>query len=154
MPKTATQTRIRRTDEWLIADLKAKIEQVKRRAALRMAKRDPALRSIGNAERESKDPVTRQALDEARATLNACLSLNRAAPTTDNGVPRARRSGSAVDADALLEHGRKHPGQRGEQIAAAPGLDTVAMRRVMHELIAAKKVKTKAQRRGMSYHLV
>jgi hypothetical protein len=162
MTKTI-KPRIRRTDEQLITDLQAKILQLKRRAEQKKAKSDPALRhisaalrSIDKAEAESKDPATRQALDDARATLGACLSLNRAAPKADNGVPapKGRRLGRAVDADALLEHVRKHPGQRGEQIATALGIDTNALRPVMHELIDGRKVKTKGQRRGMSYHSV
>ncbi len=161
MAKNTTKTRVRRTDEQLIAGLQAKILELKHRAELKKAKSDPslrhisaALRSIDKAEAESKDPVTRQALDEARATLSACLSLNRAAPKDENGVlvPKAHPSGKALDPDALLEHIRENPGQRGEQIAAALGTDTNSMRRVMHALIAEKKVKTKGQRRGMSYH--
>ena len=161
MSKTPSSTRVRRTDDQLIADLQAKILELKHRAELKKAKSDPslrhigaALRSIDKAEAESKDPVTRQALDEARATLSACLSLNRAAPKAENGVlvPKAHLSGKAVDPEALLDHVRENPGQRGEQIAAALGTDTNAMRRAMHQLIADKKVKTKGQRRGMSYH--
>ena len=54
----------------------------------------------------------------------------------------------------LLEHVRKYPGQRGEHIAAALGTDTRAMRPAMHRLIADKKIKTKGERRGMTYAAV
>ncbi len=163
MARTSTKSRTRRTDEQLIADLQSKIAQVKRRAEQRQAKRDPALRhiaaalrSIGKAEKESKDPATRQALDEAGATLSACLSLSRAVPQADNGVlvPQPRRSVRAVETNELLAHVRKNPGQRGEHIAAAFGTSTTAMRPVMRELIAAKRVRTEGERRGMSYHPV
>jgi hypothetical protein len=161
MAKNTSTTRVRRSDEQLIADLQAKIAHLKNRAEQKKAKSDPALRhisaalrSLDKAEKETKDPTTRQALEDARATLSACLSLNRAAPKGEDGmlVPRARRAAKTVDPTTLLEHVRKNPGQRGEQIAAALGIDTGAMRPVMHDLIAEKKVKTKGQRRGMSYH--
>jgi hypothetical protein len=46
---------------------------------------------------------------------------------------------------------RSNPGQRGEQIAAALAADTKAIRPVMKKLIAAGKVRTEGQRRGMTY---
>ena len=64
---------------------------------------------------------------------------------------RRRRAGSAVDSDALLAHIKKHPGQKGEHIAAALGTTTGAMRPVMKKLIEAKQVRTQGQRRGMTY---
>lgn len=154
----AKKTRVRRTDEQLVADLKAKIAEVKRRAEQKQAKRDPTLRHISAAVRSidkaaagSMDPVTRQALDEARATLSACLSLNHAASKYD---PRSqpRRTRKVLDADVLLEHIRKNPGQRGEEIAAAMGSETAAMRPLMRELIDDGKVRTKGKRRGMRYY--
>ncbi len=163
MAKTPTKTRIRRTDEQLIDELLAKIAGVKRRAAQRSMRKDPALRhisaalrSIGKAAKESKDPATRQALDEARATLSACLSLNRAAPSAGGRAvaPQPRRSGTAVTPASLLDHVRNHPGDRAEQIGAALGIDTKAMRPVMQDLIAQGKVKTRGRLRGTSYHPV
>lgn len=46
---------------------------------------------------------------------------------------------------------KKSPGQRGEQIAAALKTDVKTMRLPLLRLIADKKVKTKGQRRGMTY---
>lgn len=51
----------------------------------------------------------------------------------------------------VLEYIVKHPGQRGEQIAKALGTDVKTMRLPVLRLIADKKVKTKGQRRGMTY---
>lgn len=161
MSKTPSSTRVRRTDVQLIADLQARILQLNRRAEQRKVKRDPALRhiaaalrSIDKAEAESRDPATRHALDEARATLSACLSLNRAVHKADRGATESqpRRSARTVEVGDLLAHVRKNPGQRGEQIAAVLGTDSNAMRPLMRKLIAEKKVKTKGQRRGMSYY--
>lgn len=154
--------RIRRNEDQLIADLEAKIAQLQRRAAQKKVKRDPALkhvsaavRSIDKASVETKDAATRTALDEARGTLRACLTLNSATRTDKSMItPHARRSVDAVSADVLLEHVRKNPGQRGEQIAAALETDTKTMRPAMHRLIAEKKIKTKGERRGMTYAAV
>ena len=53
--------------------------------------------------------------------------------------------------ETLLAHVKKNPGQRGEQIAKALRTDVNVMRPPMKALIAAKKIKTKGQRRGMTY---
>jgi len=68
---------------------------------------------------------------------------------------RGRRSSVDLAAwgDKLLAHVKAHPGQRGEQIAAALRTDVGTMRGPMKALIAAKKVSTKGQRRGMTYRL-
>jgi hypothetical protein len=110
-----------------------------------------ALRSIDKALSHSEDAATRQALDEARATLSAALSLNGVAQKSPS-VARGRRGGSAsVEPGTILDYVRAHPGQRGEQIAAALDTDTKLMRPAMHRLIDERKVKTKGQRRGMQY---
>jgi len=46
---------------------------------------------------------------------------------------------------------RSNPGSHGEQIAAALATDTGTIRPVMKKLIAAGKVTTEGQRRGMTY---
>lgn len=154
---TTTMTRARRTEEQRIADLEAKIAEIRARAERQKVKKDPALRhitaalrSIDKAMSESGDATTRKALDEARGTLNACLSLNGV--IASNGSASKRRTQSAsVDSDVLLAHVRKNPGQRGEHIAAAMSTDVNTMRPVMKRLIGAGQVKTKGERRGMTY---
>lgn len=149
--------RNRRSEEQLIQDLESKIAEIKARAERKKMKKDPAVRhvvaavrSIDKALAESQDRALRTELDTARASLSACLSLSGVAPKNGGGVltPRPRRS---VADDALLEHVQKHPGQRGEQIAAALGTDTKSMRPVMRRLIDDRKVKTRGERRGMVY---
>ena len=149
----------RRTEEQRIEELEAKIASLKARAESKKARRDPALRhvraalrSIDKALAETDDAATRGALDEARATISACLSLNDVGGRSDRGVliPRARPT-SRVDDATLLAYIQAHPGNRGEQIAAALRTDTRTMRPVMHRLISERKVKTKGQRRGMTY---
>jgi hypothetical protein len=148
MIKTSTKHRVRRSDEQLIAGLLAKIAEIKRRAELRTAKRDPAirrisaaLRSIDKAGRESKDPATKVALEEARAILAAAIAPTRAAPAGEIvPVPHQHR----IELDRLLE--------RAEQISAALGLESGAMRPVMRELIDGGQVRTKGQKRATSYH--
>lgn len=156
MTDTATK-RTRRTEETMIQDLEAKIAEIKARAERKKIKRDPAVkhvvaavRSIDKAMSETQDRAVRTALEEARSTLSACLSLSGVAPKGGDGVlvPRGRRS---VDEGALFDHVQKHPGQRGEQIAAALGTDTKSMRPTMRRLIDERKVRTKGERRGMVY---
>ena len=66
---------------------------------------------------------------------------------------RVRRSADTIEATGriLLAHVRQHPGQRGEQIAAALNTTVSTMRKPMKALIAKRLVKTSGQRRGMVY---
>src|SRR5258706_3627050 len=127
-----SDTRARRSEAERIADLERKIADLKARAERKKARTNPsvrhvvaALRSIDKALGTTQDAVVRQALDEARATLSACLALQGVVPAASaKSGARAnggRRSSSDVAtlASALLAHLEKHPGQRGEEIAAA-----------------------------------
>src|SRR5258708_31489204 len=78
-----TATRIRRTNEQLIADIKAEIASLEGRAARKQVKRDPALkhvtatmRSIDKAMSATDDVALRKSLDEARSIVGACLSFS------------------------------------------------------------------------------
>ena len=154
-PKTKTEPTLRkyerRSEEQRIADLEAKIHQIKARAARNATKKDPTLRHVTRAVKSidaamdaTSDGALRKALDEARTTLTACLSLNGVL------VPRARTSAS-VDTEALLRYVREYPGQRGEQIASALSTDSKGLRGTMKRLVEAGTIKTKGQRRGMQY---
>jgi len=149
MPKICT----RRSEDQLIADLQAKIEHLKVRAATKAAKKDPALRHVAKAIRAidaamgaTGDAALRTALQEARVTLGACLQLGGVA------VSPHSRSTSSVDPEAVHAFVQKNPGQRGEHIAAALGTDTKALRGSMNRLIEDGKVRTKGERRGMQYY--
>jgi hypothetical protein len=69
---------------------------------------------------------------------------------------RGRRSSEGLDVmqGKLLAHVKSNPGQRGDQIAAAFGTDAKTIRPAMQRLIADKKVKSRGQRRGMTYAAV
>ena len=149
---TPRQTRTRRGEAQLIADLEAKIEHLKTRAATKAAKKDPtfrhvskAMKSIDAAMASTSDQAIRSALHEARAPLSACMQLKGVL------MPQGRRLGSAVDPDAVLAYVQKNPGQRGEHIAAGLGTDSNAIRPAMKRLIEAGSVRTKGERRGMQY---
>jgi predicted ArsR family transcriptional regulator len=156
--KTETATRVRRTDEQLISDLEAEIQRLKHRATQRQVTRSPAIRyttsalnAIDSASGATDDAALRRALEEARATLVACLAVQGVVVAAAAGKVRRGTHDKAQLAEALLAHIRTHSGQRGEQIAAALGTDTKTMRPVMHALIAENKVKTRGERRGMQY---
>jgi hypothetical protein len=159
MPQSVTR-RQRRTDEQIIADLQRKIEQVKRNAERKKAKRDPslrhvsaALRSIDKAVAHTGDAATRNALGEARATLAACLALNGAvAPKAGRGVLVPRRSANGkVEPERVLQYLQAHPGSRAEDIAAALGTDAFSLRPSLQQLRAAATVRAEGKARAMRY---
>lgn len=65
----------------------------------------------------------------------------------------AKRSSDEIGAmqEELLAYLKKNPGHRGEQISAALKTDTKTIRLPLKALVEARKVKTKGQRRGMTY---
>ena len=150
----------RRTDEQIIADLQRKIEEVKRNAERKKAKKDPslrhvsaALRSIDKALGQSGDAATRNALGEARATLAACLALNGAvAPKAGRGVLTQRRSTNGkVAPDRVVQYLQNHPGSRAEDIAAVLGTDAVSLRPSLQQLRADWTVRVEGKGRAMRY---
>jgi hypothetical protein len=160
MPKTVT--RHRRTDDEIIADLQRKIEQVKRNAERKKAKKDPslrhvsaALRSIDKALGQSADAATRNALGEARATLAACLALNgAAAPMAGRGVLTPRRSANGrVEPERVLHYLRAHPGSRAENIAASLGTDAATLRPSLQQLRADSTVRAEGKARATRYYV-
>jgi hypothetical protein len=154
----SSSRRRRRGTDQMIADLEAKIMAIKAREARKKAKADPVLRyataavkSIDKASSATRDPAAKKALVEARSTLSDFLAQH--APVREGRVVR-----SAIEiedlGEALLGYVRSNPGQRGEQIAAALAADTKAIRPVMKKLIAAGKIRTEGQRRGMTYSAI
>jgi hypothetical protein len=155
--KDATSRRRRRGTDQMIADLEAKIAAIKAREARKRAKADPFLRyttaavkTIDKAASSTRDPEAKRVLGETRSQLAAFLAQH--APVRETGG-RVVRSALEIEdlGEALLSYVRSNPGQRGEQIAAALAADTKAIRPVMKKLIAAGKVRTEGQRRGMTY---
>ena len=157
----AKKKRARRTPEQMIADLEAKIAEVKRRAERKKIAKDPALRQIKAAVRSvdkavelTQDGATRKALEEARSTLAACLSLHGSEPQAASGkrAPRSR-AGRKVDAEAVVDYLRSNPGSRGEQIADALGTDTRSLRPTLQALRNDEQVVSEGKGRATTYSL-
>ena len=112
--------------------------------------------------------VRRSTLESLLATLGGQLSAparrkpGRPAGSTNKSagarIVKAakghRRTAADVErmGESLLAHVKKQPHQRAEQIAKALHTDVGTMRLPMKALIKARKIKTKGQRRGMTYH--
>jgi hypothetical protein len=147
------KTRTRRSPEQMIEDLQQEIERIKTRAAQRKVRRDPALqhvtgavRSIDKAMGATTDAATRKALNEARATLAACLSLNGAAPRKG-----PRRGAARVDPAAVVAFLKNHPWCSSAQVGEAVGSDVATLRPVLKRLIADGAVKVSGKARGTRY---
>ena len=156
----SVKRRERRTPEQIINDLQRKIEEVKRRAERKKAKRDPtirhvsaAVRSIDKAVSATADPATRRALGEARATLAACLALGGMTVSAGRAplVPRAGR-GVRVDPERVLIYLRDHPGSRAEEIADALGTDSAGLRPSLQQLRAEAKARAEGKARATRYY--
>lgn len=162
MSRMPNKNRTRRTPEQMIADLQAEIERVKARAAQAKVKKDPALRhisaavrSIDKAARETTDPATRTALNEARATLAGGLALSRAVPHGGAGTLTPRpRAAAPPDADRVLAYIRKHPGSRSEEICGKLGTSAASLRAVLHRLRDERRVKVEGKARATRYTAV
>jgi hypothetical protein len=101
------------------------------------------------------EALVRQAtLDQIHSALGGAAPARRTrGPGRKAAGTRGKRSSEQVDAFAarILEVVKKKPGLRGEQISKEMKTDTKSLRLPMLKLIADKKVKTKGQRRGMTY---
>ena len=109
------------------------------------------MRSIDKAAKATGDNAVRKALEEARATLGACLAMNGANPGKGVLKPAKRgpaRAAAAANPGAVLTYVRNNPGSSGEQIAEAQGTDTKTLRLVLRELI---EVKATGKARGTRY---
>ncbi|MBL8861741.1 MAG: hypothetical protein JNK02_06980 [Planctomycetes bacterium] len=156
--------RNRRSEEDRIAELEARIQHLKSRMEEKKVKRDPALRHVTKAVKaidaaaaETRDVPLRQALESARTTLAACLSLTGVVVPQQASSRRARGGGGgggAVDAQRLLDYVRQNPGQRGEHISSALGTTSDAMRPAMKKLIEAGQIKVRGERRATTYTAV
>ena len=114
------------------------------------------MRSIDKAAKATGDNAVRKALEDARATLGACLAMNGASPGKGVLKPRraAPRDATTIDPGAVLVYVRNNPGSSGEQIAEEMATDTATLRPVLRELIEAGEVKTSGKARGTRYAAV
>lgn len=152
--------RTRRTPEQRIAELEARIAQVKRRAEAQKVKKDPALRHVSGAVRSvdkalsaTQDPATRTALGEARSALMAILSLSGVVVgTTGKGRAPAASGGTRPDAERVARYIAEHPGSRAEDIASALGTGTAQLRPMLMKLRSSGAVEPKGKARATRYY--
>jgi hypothetical protein len=66
---------------------------------------------------------------------------------------RGKRTSAQIEAigSRVLSHVRSKPGQRLEEIGRALKTDTAILKRPISNLLAAKKLSTKGQKRGTKY---
>jgi hypothetical protein len=154
------QKRSRRTPEQIIAELEARIAQVKRRAESQKVKKDPALRHVALAVRSmdkalaaSQDAATRTAVGEARTALAAVLTLNGVVVSGGSKSNGARvNSGPKPDADRVARYIADHPGSRAEDIATALGTGTAELRPALMKLKSLGAVEPKGKARATRYY--
>jgi hypothetical protein len=156
------QNRTRRTPDQLIAELEARIAQVKRRAETQKVKKDPALRHISGAVRSmdkamaaTQDAATRTAVGEARTALAAVLTLNGLVVSGGGKARGASVNGGArPDAERVARYIADHPGSRAEDIATALGTGTAQLRPALMKLRSAGAVEPKGKARATRYYAV
>ena len=154
------QKRTRRTPEQIIAELEARIAQVKRRAETQKVKKDPALRHVALAVRSmdkamaaTQDAATRTAVGEARTALAAVLTLNGVVVSGGRKAKGASTSGGAKpDADRVARYIADHPGSRAEDIATALGTGTAELRPALMKLKSLGAVEPKGKARATRYY--
>jgi hypothetical protein len=100
--------------------------------------------------------VRRAALEQLQSALGGAAPAarkTRGPGRKSAGTRGGKRSSEQVDAFAarILDVVKKKPGLRGEQLSKEMKTDTKSLRLPMLKLIGDKKVKTKGQRRGMTY---
>ncbi|MBI5362011.1 MAG: hypothetical protein HZA53_02455 [Planctomycetes bacterium] len=117
---------------------------------------------LANFTNELTTLVRRSTLQQLQSVLGGSTMTSTAAPTMTRKVKIVRMGKSSSGGKrtteqvaqfgaTLLDFVMKNPGQRGEQIAQALKTDVKTMRLPMLRLIGEKKIKTKGQRRGMTY---
>ena len=95
---------------------------------------------------------TREALNDARATVTACLALGGGGNGKGTLVPRQRREKPA--SEAVLEYITRHPGSRSEEIAAELGTDAPGLRAVLHGLRDEGRIRAEGKARATRYTAV
>lgn len=118
----------------LLESFASQLTQIVRQTALEHV--EVALGSVGAAPARGRAP-------------KVTIRMGSAARKPKGGKRSSEQIGAMQE--QLLAYLKKNPGHRGEQISAAMRTDTKTIRLPLKALIAAKKVKTKGQRRGMTY---
>ena len=107
--------------------------------------------------------MRRSVLEQVLAALggNGAQSTGRRGPgrpPSKPRAPRAARGGKRTPEQVeqmghkLLAYVKSKPGLRADQLAKVFHSDVKTIRLPMQRLLATKKIKTKGQRRGMTYY--
>lgn len=98
--------------------------------------------------------LTRAVADGVAAALGRSTrkakTRDGAMATSARGRPKSGR-GSSLDVESVLAEVRRKGDRRVEELAKSLRTSTKSLRLPLKKLIAAKKVKTSGQRRGMRY---
>lgn len=110
-------------------------------------------RNLQNTLRESVLETIEQAFGNTNGHVTAKITLRGEAATGSAKTRRSRTSpkAKAAHAETILAYVKKHPGERSEQITEGTEIKSKLVRKTLATLRAEKQVKTKGQRRGMTY---
>src|SRR5260221_8462286 len=116
---------------------------------LSLLQKRSALEAVHGALGEGSPSPRRGPGRPRKVSFNAASKPRRIAT---RGV-RGKRTSAQIEATSskLLTHIRSKPGQRLEEIGRALKADTAGLKRPIANLLAAKKLSTKGQKRGTKY---
>lgn len=135
----------------LIDSFATQLQMLTKRSAL-----EQVLASLGGTAPAAKRGRGRPKGSKNKPTPTVKSATPAAAPMKILAVRKGKRR-SAADVEqmgaTLTSFVKANPGQRGEQIAKALRTDVGTIRLPMQAMIAAKKITTRGQRRGMTYYV-
>ena len=115
--------------------------------------REAAVEAVEQALRQGGSPITLGTTRKASRRKAATKTRRKTSRKKATGK-RIRRSADDIAkvSERVLAYVKANPGTRMEAIAKALRKDTKDLRRSVQDLLAAKKLRTKGQKRGTEYY--